>query len=96
MPNWVNLKHVQLWWNIFIEAVQPKLSDDCAGLAANLSQLDLTPGSETNYPGTSEEVAVVDILGRRKAWESGRIDYLGTDAFENIQKRLDESINTPS
>jgi len=25
------------------------------------------------------------------AWERGNIEYLGRDAWENIQKRLDES-----
>lgn len=65
-----------------------------AGLAASLAQLNLTTGSETSYPGAMSPIPADDVLGRRKAWEEGHIDYLGNDAFENIQKKLDESINT--
>ncbi|XP_036419456.1 glycogenin-2 isoform X2 [Colossoma macropomum] len=30
---------------------------------------------------------------RRRQWEEGRADYLGKDAFKNIQKRLDQFLN---
>lgn len=29
---------------------------------------------------------------RFNAWQQGQIDYLGADSFDNIQKKLDESI----
>lgn len=41
-----------------------------------------------NYP-------VEQILGpeaRQFAWERGQIDYLGADAFANIQKKLDAAM----
>lgn len=33
--------------------------------------------------------------GRQFAWERGQIDYLGADAFANIQKKLDAAMETP-
>lgn len=30
---------------------------------------------------------------RYQAWQQGQMDYLGADSFENIQKRLDQSIH---
>lgn len=33
--------------------------------------------------------AEAEQLGRRRHWEEGRIEYLGRDAFENIQRMLD-------
>lgn len=32
---------------------------------------------------------------RFSAWQQGQIDYLGADSFDNIQKKLDESIQKP-
>ncbi|XP_037562150.2 glycogenin-2-like isoform X1 [Dermacentor silvarum] len=32
---------------------------------------------------------------RYDAWERGEVDYLGADAFANIQRRLDEAIKGP-
>lgn len=29
---------------------------------------------------------------RRQAWEAGHIDYLGKDSFENIWKRISQSL----
>jgi len=90
------LDHVQMWWNIFIQSVQPKLRDDCSGLAATLAKLDLSPQSDAAYGGGySYPYATQDTVSRRKAWEAGHIDYLGGDAFQNIQKKLDESISQP-
>uniref|UniRef100_A0A3Q2TF42 glycogenin glucosyltransferase n=1 Tax=Fundulus heteroclitus TaxID=8078 RepID=A0A3Q2TF42_FUNHE len=32
----------------------------------------------------------------RRMWEAGQVDYLGRDAFQNIQKMLDRFLNPPS
>lgn len=61
-----------------------------SGLAGHLAKLDLS-GSE-EYKGKVEESGI-DEAARRQAWETGQVDYLGTDAFANIQKRLDEAID---
>ncbi|RWS05838.1 glycogenin-1-like protein [Dinothrombium tinctorium] len=85
------LEHISLWWQIFMSKVQPQLSPECSGLAADLSRLKIGEGSG-EYQGSS---APVDDKQRRANWESGNVDYLGADRFENIQKKLDEAISKP-
>jgi len=58
--------------------------------------MDLSPASHENYSGASNQPPPTDVLSRRKAWESGHIDYMGGDAFDNIRKKLDESIGEAS
>lgn len=57
-----------------------------AGLAAAFSQLKL---GEPRSPG---QLALEDHL-RRQGWEVGNIDYLGRDSFENIWKKICETID---
>ena len=54
--------------------------------------MNLSADSDDNYPGASNQPAPHDLVSRRKAWEAGHIDYMGGDAYENIEKKLDESI----
>ena len=63
-------------------------------MAASLATLDLSTGSDTTYPGTTDPAVMVsdDVLGRRKKWESGNVDYMGSDSYERIQSKLNESI----
>ena len=65
-----------------------------AGLAANLAQLNLSTGSGTSYAGAADPAVLStdDVLGRRKKWEAGNVDYMGTDSYEHIQSKLNESI----
>ncbi|XP_005999950.1 glycogenin-2 isoform X1 [Latimeria chalumnae] len=53
-------------------------TSEAAGLAASISELSVEDTSEEAY-GAKE----------RQNWEEGHIDYMGKDAFENIQKKLD-------
>ena len=77
-------EHLQLWWDTFMKHVQPNLSEECRGLAGELSKLHLGPvGAE--FAASSE--------ARRFAWERGQIDYMGADAFSNIEKKLASAIN---
>jgi len=88
------LEHVQSWWNLFLTEVKPKLNEDCTGLAATLAAVQLTEDAEPHPP-----VAVAqsnDPIIRRQQWESGQIDYMGTDSYDNIQKKLDESLGSSS
>jgi len=81
------LEYIQLWWNIFISKVQPSLSEDNSGLAGSLSKLSVTNEYQGVVGTTPDEFA------RQNAWERGQIDYLGSDSFVNIQKKIDEAIN---
>lgn len=80
------LEHLQFWWDIFMQDVQGQLQPGLAGLAGQLALITL--GQEM----TPEQKALED-RARQFSWEQGQIDYLGTDAFANIQRKLDESLN---
>uniref|UniRef100_T1IZS8 glycogenin glucosyltransferase n=1 Tax=Strigamia maritima TaxID=126957 RepID=T1IZS8_STRMM len=79
-------EHLQYWWNIFIQEVQPRLQPDYAGLAGQLAMM-----SVGIHAPSAAEVAE-DERAHQLAWECGRVDYMGRDSFENIQKKLEESL----
>ncbi|XP_045200200.2 glycogenin-2-like isoform X2 [Mercenaria mercenaria] len=61
---------------------------------------------ENSSIGLAGELATMTVHGapspatplsdaqRKLNWERGQIDYLGQDSFENIQKKIDETLNT--
>jgi len=63
-----------------------------SGLAGSLSKLSVS----SEYRGIDDNSGVRDEFARQHAWERGQIDYLGSDAFANIQKKIDEAINVKS
>jgi len=82
------LDHVKKWWEVFTTKVQPQLSEECAGIAGSLARLTI---SGTSAAGAAAPAP--DPLAHKNEWERGEIDYMGRDSFDNIQKKLDESIN---
>lgn len=60
-----------------------------SGLAGSLSKIHLSH----EYRGIGEAASVADEFARQNAWERGQIDYMGSDSFVNIQKKIDEAIN---
>ncbi|XP_037929003.1 glycogenin-1-like isoform X3 [Teleopsis dalmanni] len=78
---------IQLWWNIFCDNVHKTLTDKMAGLAGALSQLRL---GEQRTP----EQDAYEALMRRQCWEAGQIDYAGKDSFENIWKKITETLES--
>ncbi len=62
-------------------------------MAGSLSKLNLSSG---DYRGIDESSGLRDEFARQHAWERGQIDYLGSDAFVNIQKKIDEAISGKS
>lgn len=76
--------HLQIWWDTFMKYVQPHLTDECKGLAGELAKLTLGKAGAA-FAASSE--------ARRYAWERGQIDYMGVDAYVNIQKKLELAIN---
>lgn len=95
VQSYQELEHVQLWWNIFMSRVQPTLNPDISGLAGNLAKLTIE-GSSGEYRGIEESSGSNGAFARQQAWERGQIDYLGSDAFANIQRKIDEAINVKS
>ncbi|XP_017072908.1 glycogenin-1-like isoform X6 [Drosophila eugracilis] len=80
---------IQLWWNIFCENVIQSLSTEMAGLAGALSQLRI------GQQRTPEQEAYENQM-RRQCWESGQIDYSGADSFENIWKKISQTLDKKS
>ncbi|EDV36119.2 uncharacterized protein Dana_GF12803, isoform A [Drosophila ananassae] len=76
---------IQLWWNIFCDNVIQSLSTDMAGLAGALSQLKI------GQQRTTEQEAYENLM-RRQCWESGQIDYSGADSFDNIWKKITQTL----
>ncbi|XP_043515477.1 glycogenin-2 isoform X2 [Frieseomelitta varia] len=76
---------LQLWWNIFCEKVHPQLSPVMAGLAGVLAQMTL------GEPRSAQQIALEEHM-RKQSWEQGQIDYMGRDSFDNIWKKICETL----
>ncbi|XP_036144811.1 titin isoform X1 [Monomorium pharaonis] len=91
---------LQLWWNIFCERVHPQLSPSMqsseqlhsiinktrAGIAGALAQITLGAAR------SAEQVALEEHM-RKQSWEQGQIDYMGRDSFDNIWKKICETLS---
>ncbi|XP_055702847.1 glycogenin-1 isoform X4 [Phlebotomus papatasi] len=73
--------HLQTWWSIFFDQIHPHLTTDMSGIAGALANVTL---GEQRTP----EQEALESQMRRQCWESGNIDYMGRDSFENILKRI--------
>ncbi|XP_041768974.1 mucin-19 isoform X4 [Anopheles merus] len=94
---------LQYWWDIFAEDVHSRLSPDMSehfkfwdysiehkaesGIAGALAQLHLGEAKSKEQEAYEEHM-------RRQCWETGNIDYMGRDSFDNIWKRIQQTINT--
>ncbi|PBC27653.1 Glycogenin-1 [Apis cerana cerana] len=56
-----------------------------AGLAGALAQMTL------GEPRSSEQIALEEHM-RKQSWEQGQIDYMGRDSFDNIWKKICETL----
>uniref|UniRef100_A0A0A9XQS4 glycogenin glucosyltransferase n=3 Tax=Lygus hesperus TaxID=30085 RepID=A0A0A9XQS4_LYGHE len=68
---------LDLWWDIFLKDVSKKLNTNMGGLAGALA------GGQRD---------VIEDQFRKQSWEQGNIDYMGKDAFENIWKKMSETV----
>jgi glycogenin glucosyltransferase len=78
---------LQLWWTIFCEDVHSNLSPEMSGIAGALAKLTLGVNR-------SPEQQEFENHMRRQCWESGNIDYLGKDSFDNIWRRITQTIES--
>ncbi|XP_053664094.1 AF4/FMR2 family member lilli, partial [Anopheles marshallii] len=60
---------------------------DVSGLAGALAQLHLGEAKSKEQEAYEEHM-------RRQCWETGNIDYMGRDSFENIWKRIQQTLNS--
>ncbi|XP_041768972.1 glycogenin-1 isoform X2 [Anopheles merus] len=58
-----------------------------SGIAGALAQLHLGEAKSKEQEAYEEHM-------RRQCWETGNIDYMGRDSFDNIWKRIQQTINT--
>ncbi|XP_049289631.1 nucleolar protein dao-5 isoform X4 [Anopheles funestus] len=59
---------------------------DVSGLAGALAQLHLGEAKSKEQEAYEEHM-------RRQCWETGNIDYMGRDSFENIWKRIQQTLS---
>ncbi|KOC61406.1 Glycogenin-1 [Habropoda laboriosa] len=67
----------------------PHITDDLnssnGGLAGALAQMTL------GEPRSAEQIALEEHM-RKQSWEQGQIDYMGRDSFDNIWKKICETL----
>ncbi|GFT17243.1 glycogenin-1 [Nephila pilipes] len=83
------IDYLKMWWKIFNEHVSH--ADNGPSVAEQLEKMTLSP----NYPKVCSPTNFTQFIqkqDRLSEWEQGRIDYLGEDSYDKIQKKLDESI----
>lgn len=85
--------HLQLWWQIFSTEVKPMLEKSTAFVASHQSygfmSIQAAPSFTTSPPPPP------DIpQDNRDDWEKGSPDYTGTASFNNILKKMDETLTT--
>lgn len=56
-----------------------------AGLAGALAQMTL------GEPRSAQQIALEEHM-RKQSWEQGQIDYMGRDSFDNIWKKICETL----
>lgn len=72
---------IQHWWHIFSKHVKQHLNSTEGGLIGKLAEMKFEfPPQKEPTPSESD---------RQSAWERGQVDYLGSESFENIQRKLE-------
>ncbi|XP_060080354.1 glycogenin-1-like isoform X2 [Ylistrum balloti] len=66
--------------------------EETGGLVANLASLTIQTDQGADGGYSEQDVSDQE---RKLNWEKGQMDYMGVDAFENIQKKLDETLQSP-
>lgn len=88
------VEYVQSWWDVFTSKVQSRLTADCTGICAHLARLRVSPAAiSAVITSSAASDASIDTSTKRRQWEAGKVDYMGGDSFDVIQKKLDEKIN---
>ncbi|XP_065316525.1 uncharacterized protein LOC135925228 isoform X2 [Gordionus sp. m RMFG-2023] len=78
-------EHLQIWWDIYMKNIHSMLDPKYKSI------LGSKPASHTYEEGSHSTKNLTD-KERKDAWEGGKIDYLGADAFENIQKHIESQV----
>lgn len=84
------LEHLKHWWQIFHSDIKPKMAELAPG--EPFGPLDPAFLQAVPEPTPSVDEPRPDERGD---WESGRPDYMGRAAFDNILKKIDSTISSP-
>jgi len=93
-------EHIGIWWDLFYNKVQPSLNAAMSGLAASFADMNIkTVEAAAAAVVLPTEAAKPDPKPKgmteqehREAWERGEIDYKGIDAFDNLMKKMRETM----
>jgi len=101
-----SLEHLKKWWLVFHSHVHDLLNDGAEGeLPACLPQLMQMTSISVGQPSGQQQpqqqpqgaaAEAVEPSDNREAWEVGQMDFRGTAAFDNILKRIETTLSTPS
>jgi len=92
-------EHVGIWWTIFHHKVQDNLTPEMSGIAATFADMNIKAieaAAAVVLPTEAAEGAGPKEMTEqehREAWERGEIDYKGRDAFDNLMKKMQETMN---
>ncbi|KAL7832448.1 hypothetical protein AOLI_G00299960 [Acnodon oligacanthus] len=88
------------WWELFSSSVAPLMKEEYGDqpFHSGLSENGFHGGaSETNgFPSPPPPLLLPPQMSsqeRKQRWEQGQADYMGSDAFSNIERKLDSFLN---
>jgi len=84
--------HLQLWWQIYTHEVSPSLSNSGNGYQSFPSSGGPICSSYTSCPPPPLPPAPPTPKDKQSDWEKGSPDYTGTASFNNILKKIDETL----
>nr|ALS04394.1 glycogenin-1 [Acartia pacifica] len=84
--------HLQLWWQIFSNEVKPQLETSSAFVQSHQSYQFMSCVMSPAYTSPPEPPALP--VDTRAAWESGSPDYANTASFNNIMKKMEDTLST--
>merc|ERR1712071_569713 len=92
-------EHVGIWCTIFHHKVQDNLTPEMSGIAATFADMNIKAieaAAAVVLPTEAAEGAGPKEMTEqehREPWERGEIDYKGRDAFDNLMKKMQETMN---
>merc|ERR1712037_222639 len=79
---------LQQWWSIFHSDVKPSMAKMGENLPTGaMSSINLSASGSSAWGSSSSD---------RNQWEKGTPDYTGADSFDNILKKIDSTLASPS
>jgi len=85
--------HLQLWWQIFTNEVKPMLQQSSAFVTSHQSYQFMSSVIGPSYRSDPPPPPAPPVDSRAD-WEAGSPDYTGSASFNNILKKMDETLST--